>query len=271
MVDDRVEVARAPSEDEIHELGLVVLSQRTPYWVEETEDGFHLLVRESRAAAIGRQIELYRMESANWPPTLPQVQENNTSVLHALSWATLLVACQSISLEWISLRDTLRLSAEAVMEGEVYRCFTALLLHGDFGHLAGNAFFGGVFLHLVVRQAGGGMAWVGILLAGTLGNFLNAWAHYPSPHASIGASTAVFGAVGMLVALPAGLLLRERRWYFYKAWAIPLVTGLVFLAWFGTGDDNTDTTAHLMGFLCGLPMGVLAGWFAAGRRRASIA
>jgi membrane associated rhomboid family serine protease len=46
----------------------------------------------------------------------------------------------------------------------------------------------------------------------------------------------------------------------FQLWAVPLVTGLVFLAWFGTGSENTDTSAHLTGFLCGLPLGALWGF-----------
>ena len=266
MPENLVEVAFEREEDRVHELGLVVLSQRTPYWVEESPDGYRLLVRESRAEAVARQLHLYRRESLHWPPVIPVVDETGTSLYHALGWGLLLILSQSISLRWPELREAGRLTAESVHNGEIYRCFTALCLHADVGHLAGNVFFGAVFLHLVARQTTGWLAWGGTLLAGTLGNYLNAMAHYPAAHASIGASTAVFGAIGILVSLPAGLMARMRAWRLYRSWAIPLVVGLVFLAWFGTGDANTDTSAHLLGFASGLPVGLLLGWISGGRR-----
>jgi rhomboid protease GluP len=97
------------------------------------------------------------------------------------------------------------------------------------------------------------------LLAGTAGNLLNASLYLETTHYSIGASTAVFGTIGLLVCLPIGFALRHARQQLFRLWFLPLIAGLAFLAWFGTGTERTDTTAHLMGFLCGLPIGLAAG------------
>ena len=108
---------------------------------------------------------------------------------------------------------------------------------------------------LFAAQAlGGGVAWCGIVLAGALGNLLNALVQ-PAYHSSLGASTAVFAALGILVAhalryrhavaAGSGLI---RRWS-------PLVGGVALLAYTGTGGERTDVVAHLTGFLAGLALG----------------
>ena len=255
------EIAFLEEEILAHELGLVVLSQGEAYWVVEDEGGFHLVVESGPARRLQKQIQLYRKESVNWPPKVPELPEGEASSLAAMIWVLLMVTCFGVSLEWPALYDGGKVSAEAVMEGQVYRVATALFLHADIGHLAGNLLFGAVFLHLVSRYLGALWSWIAVLLAGSFGNYLNAAIYFPEPHYSVGASTAVFGAVGILAALPVGYRFRHARWRFTRAWAVPLVVGMVFLAWFGTGSERTDTSAHLMGFISGLPLGMAAGYF----------
>jgi len=95
-----------------------------------------------------------------------------------------------------------RYSADAgrILEGEVYRTVTALLLHGDIAHLLGNCAGLVVFGTAAANLAGWGTAWLMILMAGGMGNYANAL-FYQFGHRSIGASTAVFGAVGILACL----------------------------------------------------------------------
>ncbi|MEX0332708.1 MAG: rhomboid family intramembrane serine protease [Puniceicoccaceae bacterium] len=256
------EIARIEDERQAHELGLVILSQGAPYWVLEGEgDEYFLVVQTKDARRLLRQIELYRKESLNWPPESRELSEEGASPVASMVWILVLLTAYGISLEWPQLFVNGKVSAEAVMEGQVYRVFTALFLHADIGHLAGNMLFGAVFLHLVARHIGGIWAWIGVLLAGSAGNYLNAAIYYPEPHYSLGASTAVFGAVGLLATIPLGFRLRYARWNLAKAWIIPFVIGLIFLAWFGTGDEQTDTSAHLTGFACGVPIGLAAGFF----------
>jgi membrane associated rhomboid family serine protease len=177
-----------------------------------------------------------------------------------MTWIAVLVFAYLCQLRWPALLDWGTASSEAIKGGEVYRALSALFLHADIGHLAGNLLFGAVFLHLVARHIGTFRAWLGVLVAGSLGNCLNAYVHFSASHYSIGASTAVFGAIGLLVALPLGFGFRYAKEFLVRAWVLPVMVGLVFLAWFGTGSDRTDTSAHLMGFVCGLPAGLLAGF-----------
>jgi membrane associated rhomboid family serine protease len=163
---------------------------------------------------------------------------------------------------WLELGSA---EAGAILRGECWRLVTALTLHADGPHVVGNAAVGGVFLVLACRSLGCGPAWALVMASGMLGNLLNALALGP-PHNSIGFSTAVFGAAGVLAGQSAALgggagLLRRA--------ALPVAAGLGILAMLGAGDGegNTDLGAHLFGFAAGVPLGALGGWFAALRGR----
>jgi membrane associated rhomboid family serine protease len=146
-----------------------------------------------------------------------------------------------------------RMEAGNVRSGEWWRCLTALTLHLDPAHVVANLVFGAIFGLISGRILGGGVAWLAILIAGTTGNFVNALIQPPS-HTSIGASTAVFAALGLIVvdALRRGAGESESKW---KRWS-PLIGGLVLFAFTGIGGEQTDVAAHLSGLFCGM----LAGW-----------
>ena len=76
-----------------------------------------------------------------------------------------------------------------------------------------------------------------MLLAAAGANVLNAWVQSPA-HRSIGASTAVFAALGLLVTYTwrRGYL-RDTPW---RARIAPIVAGLGLLAFTGTAGENTD-------------------------------
>ena len=69
----------------------------------------------------------------------------------------------------------------------------------------------------------------------------------------MGASTAVFAALGLLAGLAwrQRLTLRERRWY---RWA-PLIAGICLLTLLGAGNAHVDVLGHALGFLFGVGVG----------------
>jgi membrane associated rhomboid family serine protease len=74
-------------------------------------------------------------------------------------------------------------------------------------------------------------------------------------HRSIGASTAVFAALGIVAGYVwRAKLMSQERWVYRHG---PIVGGLALLMYTGTGDENTDIGAHLFGFLCGFGGGML--------------
>ena len=106
------------------------------------------------------------------------------------------------------------------------------------------------------REGGGGWAGLGLVLSGAVGNGLIAWSH-PPEHASIGASTGVFGAVGMLMGLQSKRPVAVRRSRL-RRWAPPVI-GAVFLGLLGTSGERTDVMAHLTGVAAGMTMGWAVG------------
>jgi len=158
--------------------------------------------------------------------------------------------------------DAGQIDAARVKSGEWWRAWTALTLHLNGAHLTANLAAGIWFGYLAAGQVGSGLAWLLIVTGAACANLIEALAG-PGSHRSVGASTAVFTALGLLAAhswrLRAPL---ARRWAL--RWA-PLVAGIVLLGWFGTGvgdeaDEivHTDVVAHLLGFLVGGLLGALA-------------
>jgi rhomboid protease GluP len=147
--------------------------------------------------------------------------------------------------------------SEAILEGELYRTVTALMLHADAVHLLSNMAGMAIFGTAVCGIMGRGLGWFMILLSGISGNFINA-AFLETGHLSIGASTAIFGAIGIL----AGHRFLERfrlPGQRMKAW-LPLAGGMALLGFLGSGA-HTDLTAHLFGFLSGLGLAIIRGVF----------
>jgi membrane associated rhomboid family serine protease len=143
-------------------------------------------------------------------------------------------------------------SAEAanILRGEWWRTVTALTLHADAGHAVGNALLGGLLLTLLARRIGAGLASWAMLLAGALGTAAAAGLMRRN-FASVGASTAVFGALAALAALQAADPASRRR-----AW-IPLGAGLALLGFLGS-SQRSDLAGHLCGFAAGALLGAAA-------------
>ena len=117
----------------------------------------------------------------------------------------------------------------------------------------GNVLFGAVAGIAAARLPGPGVAWAGVLGAATLANFVEALIA-PAAHRAVGASTAVFAALGLLAGMAwrQRLSLRERRWY---RWG-PLIAGVCLLTLLGAGSAHVDVLGHALGFAFGL----LVGW-----------
>jgi membrane associated rhomboid family serine protease len=157
----------------------------------------------------------------------------------------------SDSAEWMRRG---RASAFWILDGQVWRWVTALTLHVGSAHVVGNAATLALFGSALCRIFGPGLGLLLILTAGAGGNAINAVLRGP-PHQAVGASTAVFGAVGALAAVEfvrRSYTLRRPR----RAW-IPVAAGLALLGMLGTGESS-DILAHLFGLLVGGTLGAAA-------------
>ena len=147
-----------------------------------------------------------------------------------------------------------RVDGVLIRGGEWWRTVTALTLHADLEHLMGNLVFGIMFGLFAGRLLGPGVAWLSIVVAAAAGNALNTLL-LESVHRAVGASTAVFAALGLVAGYVwRGKLMAQDRWPYRVG---PIVGGFALLMYTGTGGERTDIGAHLMGFLFGLFGGML--------------
>ncbi|MCD4742553.1 MAG: rhomboid family intramembrane serine protease [Desulfobacteraceae bacterium] len=144
-------------------------------------------------------------------------------------------------------------SALYILQSEYFRAVTALLLHADIEHLAGNLVGLFVFGTGVFSLTGYGRGSLMLLLSGFLGNVTNAY-FKKGVYLSIGASTCVLGAAGILTALQ---ITKKRKTSMSNIQILaPFAAGMALLALL-SGGENTDISAHLFGFLWGFLIGVI--------------
>ena len=240
---------------------LVLEARRLPWRSERLGLGWQLLVPTGTHDRAVAELRQYEQENRGWPPPPPQdvpLTENRTATLWALiaigvfynlTWHDINLAGHR-PVDWVALGNA---HAGRIMAGEWWRTVTALTLHADWQHLLGNLLIGGIFISRLCRDLRSGLAWLLLLTAGVLGNLLNAALQSPD-HRAVGASTAVFGAVGILAAI--SMVRYRRNLRPQRRWLLPVAGGLGLLAMLGAGGENTDLGAHLFGFLFGLPLGL---------------
>lgn len=218
-----------------------------------------LIVPGDEAGRARDELAAWRRENRGWRPPRPMPSFRRLNTWPGLA-GYLLVVC---AFAWASARGLWgldwfgagRVNAALVRDGEWWRTVTALTLHVDLGHITANLVFGIGFGLFAGHYLGAGVAWLAILLAGALGNAMNA-AIQPSDHNAVGASTAIFGALGLIAAIA-----WRRRLYPQDRWVYrlgPIVGAVALLAYTGSGGERTDVGAHLTGFLCGGVLGLLA-------------
>ena len=139
--------------------------------------------------------------------------------------------------------------------GEIWRALTALFLHADANHLLANLCSGVFFFAVVLPAFGRTRGWLLIGLAAVTGNLAAAAMHYPDAYRSMGASTAVFAALGLLTGRAVRLAADARHPYRWRSLFVPSAAGLIFLALYGAGGPTVDVLAHVTGFGAGLVLG----------------
>ncbi|MDH3973185.1 MAG: rhomboid family intramembrane serine protease [Deltaproteobacteria bacterium] len=220
---------------------------------------FLLIVRPEDEFEAREQLVLYAHENEDISKSKPRVPPLSRGLDGTLLYVTLLILVDGL----IKGNDSSRTLLEAgsanaglIWQGQWWRAVTALTLHADIVHLTGNIAFGSLFGLFACQALGSGVAWFSILMAGAAGNILSASLQTPS-HTSIGASTAVFAALGIQAAYTCvfwrGLSQNKiRRWS-------PIVGGIMLLAFLGGPGPKIDVLSHVTGFLAGSITGALFG------------
>ena len=247
------------TEAEIDAYGLVLSSSGISYHVEIGQHGGNIYVSEVDEAKAVNAVEAYLEENeAAQVPGSAYLQEYGKTLTGI--WASLLLVGVHIAFALSQNRPVLfkiyGAAAGPILDGELYRVLTSLMIHANSVHLVGNIVGVALFGTVVCRIAGPGVGGFMILTAGAAGNFFNAM-FYRGQHLSVGASTAVFAAVGILAAYQFSKKLKGVEGL-RKSW-LPLAGGLALLAFLGAGQ-HTDLMAHLFGFAAGVAIGAIYGF-----------
>ena len=224
--------------------------------------GYEILTAEEDTLMAKQELALYGQEKSQTPlPDRTDSRDHPLGVSWWMGWAVILAGTYLRQMEDPTLTGRFSNSSRALMEhGDWWRPFTALFLHADPLHLLGNILIGGMFCLLLAKSIGAWRGWLLILLGGTIGNAINAALHQGEAFSSIGASTATYAALGILVGLAIADGARQGSYRSVRILSIPLLAGLILFSWFGISGENTDIGGHGWGALCGLVLGATAGW-----------
>ncbi|WP_319405065.1 rhomboid family intramembrane serine protease [uncultured Desulfosarcina sp.] len=250
-----VTVFHSLNQEQANTFSLVLNASGIGNRVTRSSDGFRIDVPEPYVDSARDVIGRYQAEN---PATEPDasVSRRHPTFNHFSGIAIALLLFSIHLAVWASSApedylDVFGANARRIVDGEVYRCATALVLHADAAHVAGNMagmiLFGGA----VCGVTGSGVGWLMILASGIFGNLMNAFA-YETGHLSVGASTAVFGAVGILCAFQAVNAAKTGKGW--KRTALVFGSGVALLVFLGT-SARSDLAAHLFGFFSGALMG----------------
>ena len=249
----------APSDDqETSEWIAVLAAAGLDYRLSHQAARWAIHVPRRQAAAARRELAAYEADEKDWPPRGPTAPEEKPAIHD--SWSPWWVSGFLIAFYvWLGPYDggnaVLRraaVDAEAILRGEWWRLITALTVHSDPGHLAGNVLCLLLVGWAVCQSFGGGLGWALVLAAGIAGNAVACLFH-GQDHVSVGASTACFAALGIMATCQAIRNLRRfggARTVWSRTW-IPLGAGLALLTLLGTGP-RSDLAAHAFGFVAGL-------------------
>jgi rhomboid protease GluP len=266
-VERAVEIFRSARVPECNERAFMLYAVGIASAIARDSSGCVLLVEAGDTAAALEHIRQYEIERLNKPPPPPPPPRLHPygwtgSLLYALLLAGVAFAISN-GLWRLDAFDVGELDAGLVQKGQWWRVWTALTLHLDGPHLAANTLAGIWFGYLASRLMGAGNAWLLVVLGAGLANWIEAF-FGPATHRSVGASTAVFTALGLLSAYS-----WRTRLAYPQRWALrwgPLVAGVVLLSWTGTGAQSleepgggagqtVDVVAHALGFAVGLLAG----------------
>lgn len=147
----------------------------------------------------------------------------------------------------------LAFSGDNLLQGKVWTLITALFLHADLMHLAGNMIFLFVFGNTLEREIGSKKTLAAFLIGGILSFLLSTYFYNPGTPL-IGASAAIFTLTSivmlvkplkfsLLFLMPQGLV--AILYFIYNVAAVHFEV-----------QGNVAFISHIIGFILGIPLGI---------------
>ncbi len=250
-------IIRVSTRKECKEIELLLLARSIPFTLQNEywQKLFYIPVHFEEPAK--KEIQAFFEENRNWPP-LPETHSHYTFRFSFLNvWIAVCLAFFHWNVtridpmtNWYELG---KFTADSVLAGDWWRTITATNLHVDDAHLLSNLLGLIVFVSGVNYFVGPGFSWFLVLLSSAVGNYINAL-FYQTAHPSVGASTAVFSAVGLMGVFGIRNYYHQRQ--FKGRYLVPFLAGFGIFAMLGT-NPQTDVTAHLFGFTAGSLIGLI--------------
>ena len=214
--------------------------------------GWALLVSAQEAAAARGAIRQSRWENRHWP-----WRKRFAPTGDFFDWAVVGWVVVTMGFFWCSQGNPRfgvvgKLDAAAVSAGEWWRLVTAIFLHADVLHLAGNTVFGFLLIGLAMGRHGTGIGLLAAFLAGVCGNALS-WLLHGTSFVGLGASGVVMGGLGLVAVQSLTHLRGHPRAVRIRVGGI--AAGLMLFVVLGL-SPGTDVIAHLGGFLAGIALGL---------------
>ena len=226
------------------------------YSLIKTNGRWRILIAEKDRSRALDQLSEFERECEYWPPKFDSEPslDNGISLISVyvgiyLFFFFLITGAYDPDVIWF---DRGQGDAVKIYTGELWRSVTALTLHSDFSHVIGNALCCVFLCGQVCQILGQGSGWLLILLSGVMANILTSLMHRSS-YIYIGASTAVFAALGILGAINFTHLRRTTLLRSYRLY-LPIVSVFAIMSFMGTGP-KADIAGHFMGAVCGLFLG----------------
>ncbi len=169
----------------------------------------------------------------------------------------LILACIAVSLFFWTIGqndvEQFAFSTQNLLEGKFWTLITALFIHADIVHLAGNMLFLFAFGNSLEREVGAAKTYLAFFVGGILSFLLGVFFYAPSD-LLIGASAAIFTLTAVV------LLVKPLKFSFIFLMPLGLVA-IIYIVYnivaVQTGvEGNIAYVSHVIGFAIGIPLGL---------------
>jgi membrane associated rhomboid family serine protease len=178
--------------------------------------------------------------------------------VNKINWV--IIACILVSVTfWLadsteSSAQYLAFSTSNLLNGRIWTLVTALFLHADILHLAGNMIFLFVFGNSLEKEMGAGKTYLSFFVGGVLTLIFGVFFYNPNA-LLVGASAAIFTLTAVV------LLVKPLKFsfiFFMPLGLVALICIIYNVVAIQTGaEGNVAYISHVIGFTVGIPLGAM--------------